>query len=109
MRSIVSKNVHTFEFSGEMDNLRISHLKNVIIQLIDQYRCPVVEFDFKDVTFIDSTGIGFILARYNQISAYKGELVLKNVTPFIRKILAISGIFKIIKVENDDLRKGVLK
>ena len=73
MRSIVSKNVHTFEFSGEMDNLRISHLKNVIIQLIDQYRCPVVEFDFKDVTFIDSTGIGFI------------------------------------KVENDDLRKGVLK
>ncbi|MBP3399183.1 MAG: STAS domain-containing protein [Erysipelotrichaceae bacterium] len=109
MRSIVSKNVHTFEFSGEMDNLRISHLKNVVIQLIDQYKCPVVQFDFKDVTFIDSTGIGFILARYNQINAYKGELILKNVTPFVRKILAISGIFQIMKVENDDLRNGVLR
>lgn len=109
MRSIVSKNTHTFEFSGEMDNIRISHLKNVIVQLIDQYKCPVVQFDFKDVTFIDSTGIGFILARYNQIRAYDGELILKNVTPFVRKILAISGIFQIIKVENDEIRNGVAK
>lgn len=108
MRSIVSKNVHTFEFSGEMDNLRINHLKNVVIQLIDQYKCPIVQFDFREVTFIDSTGIGFVLARYNQISAYDGELILKNVTPFVRKILAISGIFQIMKVENDDLRKGGL-
>ncbi|MBE6108121.1 MAG: STAS domain-containing protein [Erysipelotrichaceae bacterium] len=109
MRSIVSRNVHTFEFSGELDNLRITNLKNVVIQLIDQYKCPVVQFDFKDVTFIDSTGIGFVLARYNQIQAYQGELVLKNVTPFVRKILAISGIFQIIKVENDEIRKGVLR
>lgn len=109
MRSIVSRNVHTFEFSGELDNLRITNLKNVVIHLIDQYKCPVVQFDFKDVTFIDSTGIGFVLARYNQIQAYQGELVLKNVTPFVRKILAISGIFQIIKVENDEIRKGVLR
>lgn len=109
MRSIVSKNVHTFEFSGELDNLRISNLKNVVIQLIEQYQCPIVQFDFKDVTFIDSTGIGFILARYNQIQAYHGELILKNVTPFVRKILAISGIFQIMKVENEEIRKGVLR
>ena len=60
MRSIVSKNVHTFEFSGEMDNLRISHLKNVIIQLIDQYRCPVVEFDN-----ISRQGFLLIVFRFN--------------------------------------------
>ena len=74
-----------------------------------QYEIIKLAFDFKDVTFIDSTGIGFILARYNQVNAYKGELILKNVTPFVRKILAISGIFQIMKVENDDLRNGVLR
>ncbi len=109
MRSIVNKNVHTFEFSGELDNLHIANLKNVVIQLIDQYKCPCVQFDFKEVTFIDSTGIGFVLARYNQIQSYHGELILKNVTPFVRKILAISGIFQIIRVENEEIRKGVLK
>lgn len=107
MRSIVKRNVHTFEFSGELDNQRISNLKNVVIHLIDQYQCPCVQFDFKDVTFIDSTGIGFVLARYNQIQSYQGELVLKSVTPFVRKILAISGIFQIIRVENEEIRKGV--
>ena len=29
----------------------------------DRVQAPVVKFDFVDVTFIDSTGIGFLLAR----------------------------------------------
>ena len=107
MRSIVKKNVHEFEFNGELDNMRMSSIKNVIVQLINQYKCECVKFDFKDVTFIDSTGIGFILARYNQINEYGGELILKNLTPHVRKILSISGVFQIIRVETDNETKGV--
>ena len=108
MRSIVKKNIHEFEFNGELDNMRIASVKNVIVELIDQYKCEYIKFDFKDVTFIDSTGIGFILARYNQINEYGGELILKNLTPHVRKILSISGVFQIIKVETDNEKKGVL-
>ncbi len=108
MKSILKDNELIFQFFGELDNLQILNIKPTVVQLIDKHRCRVVKFDFKDVSFIDSTGIGFILARYNQIQDYGGEVVLKNVTGSVRKIFALSGIFQIIKVENSAERKGVL-
>ena len=59
------------------------------------------------MTFIDSTGIGFILARYNQVQEYGGELSLRNISPTIRRLFALSGIFQIMKVENEKERKEV--
>ena len=67
----------------------------------------MVKFDFKDVTFIDSTGIGFLLARYNQVQSYQGELILKNISPAIRRLFALSGIFQIMRVEKENDRKEV--
>lgn len=107
MRSIIKEQTLYFEFSGELDNMEVLHMKQSVIQLIDKNRCQLVKFDFKDVTFIDSTGIGFVLARYNQIQAYGGELILKNVNSTVRKVFALSGIFSIIQVENSNERREV--
>ena len=106
MKSIVKDGVLYFEFSDEFDNMQIYQIKPLVVQLIEKNHCPIVKFDFKEVTFIDSTGIGFVLALYNQIQAYGGELILKNVNSMVRKVFALSGIFSIIKVENRE-RKGV--
>ncbi len=107
MRSIVRDDVLFFEFSGELDNLQISKLKSKVIKLISKYQCRVVKFDFTDVEFVDSTGIGFVLARYNQIHDYGGKLVLVNVNSSVKKIFKLSGIFSIIKEEKMNKRKGV--
>lgn len=107
MKSIIKEGTLYFEFSDDFDNMQVAKIKPSVVQLIEKNRCPIVKFDFKDVTFIDSTGIGFVLARYNQIQAYGGELILKNVTSAVRKVFALSGIFSIIRVENARERKGV--
>ena len=96
-----------FAFSGELDNLSILKIKADVIREIDRVQAPVVKFDFKDVTFIDSTGIGFLLARYNQVQGYRGELILKNISPAIRRLFALSGIFQIMRVEKENDRKEV--
>lgn len=107
MRSIIRNGILFFEFYGELDNLKIMNIKPVVIKTIDKHQCRTVKFDFKEVSFIDSTGIGFILARYNQIQAYGGELILKNIKPSVRKVLALSGLFSIIKTENNQEVKEV--
>ena len=75
--------------------------------LIFAFCGDLVKFDFKDVTFIDSTGIGFLLARYNQVQSYQGELILRNISPAIRRLFALSGIFQIMRVEKENDRKEV--
>lgn len=108
MKSIIKEGILYFEFSDDFDNMQVLSIKQSVIALIEKSQCKTVKFDFKEVTFIDSTGIGFVLARYNQIQAYGGELILKNVNSTVRKVFALSGIFSIIKVENTKEKRGVL-
>ena len=65
-----------FYFYGELDNLTVCNLKQICIDLIDQYQPKTVKLDFEEVSFVDSTGIGFVLARYKQLQKYHGELIL---------------------------------
>ncbi len=100
MKSIVKGNTLHFKFSGDMDNFQVARFKQKSIQIIDKHQCEVVKFDFNEVGFVDSTGIGYVLARYNQIQAYGGTLVVKNLSSSVKRIFALSGIFSIIEEEN---------
>ena len=50
-----------FYFYGELDNLTVCNLKQICIDLIDQYQPKTVKLDFEEVSFVDSTGIGLSL------------------------------------------------
>ena len=52
-----------FYFSGDLDHLHVSRMKEQCIQLIEKYQPKQVKMDFQAVSFVDSTGIGFVLAH----------------------------------------------
>ena len=109
MKTIVQNQTLLCAFSGDFDNRQISEIKPTVIALIEKSHSPIVKFDFAEVQFVDSTGIGFVLARYNQIQAYGGELVLCNLSSSIRRVFALSGIFSIIRVENEPMKRGMFQ
>ncbi len=57
-------------------------------------------FDFSGVTFMDSAGIGMVIGRYKVISMLGGKVAMINVKPNVRKIFEMSGILKIIPIED---------
>ncbi len=108
MKVVYIHDTLTFYFYGDMDNLAIMRIKENAVSCIDQYKASKVKIDFKDVTFVDSTGIGFILARYNQVRSYGGELIIKNCSTSVHRLFALSGLFQIIKLEKDTKKEVVL-
>ena len=94
----------TFSFYGELDHFTIMKIKQEVIDTINMYKSKVVRLDFKKVTFVDSSGIGFVLSRYKQIKAYDGSLIICDLSPLNRKIFEMSGIFQLVKEE----KNGVL-
>jgi hypothetical protein len=54
-------------------------------------------WDMKDLTFLDSSGNGLILGRYNEIEKIRGVMGLIGLNNYSRKIITISGLFQIIK------------
>lgn len=96
------KNTLYFYFEGEIDFMNVQLFKKEVIDVLEKNTCKQVVFDFEDVSFVDSTGIGFVLARYKQLSMKGKELFLANLSRENKIIFEMSGIFQIIRlIENE--------
>jgi len=58
-----------------------------------------VIFDFENVNFMDSSGIGMVIGRYKLASMFGGKTSMVNVKPAIKKVFEMSGILKLIPIE----------
>ena len=79
-----------FYFYGDLDNLTVCNLKQICIDLIEEYKPKIVKLDFEEVTFVDSTGIGFVLARFKTIT--KNEQQTDFMQSIGRKQSSISDV-----------------
>lgn len=84
------------KFYGDVDSDKTQLYRFKIRDEMIKYGPRMLVFDFKDVTFLDSAGIGLILGRYNEISKIRGTIGLINLNNYIKKIVRISGLFQIM-------------
>lgn len=86
----------TLKITEEIDEHSTEKLRRKIDNEITRFLPRKVIFDFSNVSFMDSAGIGMLLGRYKVIKMLGGQLELINVNKQIEKIFEISGILKII-------------
>ena len=65
---------------------------------LDSKSIKNIVFDFKNIRFMDSSGIGVIIGRYKKISSEGGKVSVVNVNDKIKKIFNLSGMNKIINI-----------
>ena len=71
----------TVFFKGDIDEFACRTLRTELDAEMEREKPREVVFDLKDVSFVDSTGLGLILGRYKKLSASGGVLRLKDVPP----------------------------
>ena len=86
-----------FKISQEIDDCKVQEIRRKADYEIQRYMPRKVVFDFDNVTFMDSAGIGFIIGRYKFVNLIGATLEMKNLTQSIRKIFEMSGIMRIVK------------
>jgi stage II sporulation protein AA (anti-sigma F factor antagonist) len=91
-------------FYGEVDNKACKDYKSSIIDTINNFSYLDVIFDFSNVTFIDSSGIGLIIGRYNQLKEKGNSLSIRGTNKSIDKLFSVSGLWNIL---NTSSRKKV--
>ncbi len=97
-------NIETYEengilivkIAGEIDNSVTQLFRETIDKKILSSNLKYLIIDFKYVSFVDSSGIGFIIGRYNLMKKEKGFIVLSNINYYCEKIFKISGILRLI-------------
>lgn len=92
MRYIFEKGNLSIKLEEELDMNSCKILRNVIDGYIMKYQPIEFEIDLSDVKFMDSSGIGLLMGRYNLIKLLDGNMVIKNPSNNIRRILELSNI-----------------
>ncbi|HEY8364290.1 MAG TPA: anti-sigma F factor antagonist [Haloplasmataceae bacterium] len=106
----MSLSVHIFikadtlfiRLSGELDHHTSIHLRDRINSLTDKFEIRNMVFNLKNLQFMDSSGIGVILGRYQHVKQKKGHLIVCELNAMIEKIIQLSGLLKILIVTKDE-------
>ena len=92
----VTGEVVTAYLSGELDHHTAKEMREAIDTAVELNMPTLLILDFKDITFMDSSGIGMILGRYKLIKPLGGRISLSGVTGNIERIIKLSGLYKLM-------------
>ena len=84
------------KITEEIDHHTTQDIRRKADNEITRYMPRKVVFDFGNVTFMDSAGIGLIIGRYKFANMIGAKLELSNLTQSVRRIFDMSGILKLI-------------
>jgi stage II sporulation protein AA (anti-sigma F factor antagonist) len=81
---------------GELDHHNAKFVREKLDKLIDRNNIKNIVFDFSNMDFMDSSGIGVIMGRYKNLTNTGGVVAVVNVRPTVDRIFSLSGLYKII-------------
>ena len=93
--------VTVLAFAGEFDAIDLPAVLETMKGVV-QDGCDRLVFNFRDLTFINSTWIGYVIQTAKGLRARGGELVVSQPSPFFGRVGKVLGVDRILKVFPDD-------
>lgn len=83
---------------GELDEHNAGGVRAAADRIADEYaaRTQKAVFDLKNVSFMDSTAIGFLIGRYKKFTRYGVPVYVINPSRQADKILQMSGVYTLM-------------
>lgn len=89
----------TVALTGEIDHHCAKHYIQSIAGKIEAYTPDVCILDFRDVTFVDSSGIAVVINALRNMSQIEGKLVLTGICAQPMRVFRASGIDKLVEIK----------
>ncbi len=83
---------------GEIDHHFAEQIRNEIELKFEENKARDIILSFKNVRFMDSSGIGMVIGRYKYVVARGGNLVACDLTLEAKRIFDMSGLGKIVDI-----------
>lgn len=99
LTSFLQEKQLTIALRGEIDHHSARDILRVVSNKIDLYLPLACVLDFREVTFMDSSGIAIVISALRKMRELSGRLVLRGVPPQPMKVLRASGMEQIVEIE----------
>ncbi|GEN55056.1 MULTISPECIES: STAS domain-containing protein [Halobacillus] len=85
--------------TGEVDAFTAPKLKDTLLPLTKE-KGQVVEVDFQDVNYMDSTGLGVFISALKSTKEHESEMRLVHMQDRVYRLFKITGLTEIINIES---------
>lgn len=89
------------DLEEEIDINACKVLRTVIDGYIMRYQPKEFEVDLTNVKFMDSSGIGLLMGRYNLIKLLNSNMTIINPTNNVKRVLELSQVGKCINMRSE--------
>ena len=88
----------TVALTGEIDHHCAKHYIQSIAAKIEAYTPTICILDFKEVSFVDSSGIAVVINALRSMTQIEGTLVLAGLAEQPMKVFRASGVDKLVEI-----------
>ncbi|MCI5790543.1 MAG: anti-sigma factor antagonist [Clostridiales bacterium] len=88
-------NLYIF-LEGEIDQSVAGELRVKLDDYLNSVKVKNVILNMKELTFMDSTGVGLIMGRYKKLKQNNVSMFINEPNKQIDKVLKVSGLYSII-------------
>ena len=88
----------TVALTGEIDHHRAKGYIQAIAAKIEAYTPGICTLDFREVTFMDSSGIAVVINAMRGMTQIEGKLLLTGISPQPMRVFRASGIDKLVEI-----------
>lgn len=88
----------SIKLNEEIDMSMCKTLRNIMDGYIIKYSPKECILDLEDVSFMDSSGLGLIMGRYNLVKMLNCKMIISNPGEPIKKILSMTELSQDIKI-----------
>ena len=89
----------TVALTGEIDHHCARAYIQAITAKIEAYTPNVCILDFRDVSFVDSSGIAVVINAMRNMAQLEGKLLLTGIAPQPMRVFRASGIDKLVEIK----------
>lgn len=97
---IEKENISIVKITGEIDISNAFDVKKFIHENILNKGEKYCILDFKNLSYIDSSGLGIIVGLHKTFKLQGGEIVLVNLNENIRKLFELTNLDRILNVKS---------
>ena len=91
----------TVMLDGELDQNSSQRVREELDDLIEDSRVKRLTLDMRNLTFMDSSGIGVIIGRYRTLAKRGGSVSVRHESPHIKRIMKLTGLYTILDNPGD--------
>lgn len=89
----------TVALTGEIDHHCAKSYIQAIAAKIEAYTPMTCILDFRDVTFVDSSGIAVVINALRNMTQIEGTLLLTGISAQPMRVFRASGIDKLVEIK----------